>query len=500
MYGSSKISTHTYQVGGKSDMRKIRKLRCVILVALILAGSLFVSSCSVSNRAADPGLWGYDCKVVYDALGGIINAREVRETFYMKNSYVFKPSGTINLLIEPVKDGYILAGWYTAKEDILDENGNVIGYKFKAEDRWDFDEDRVQEDMTLYARWIPQGRVQYVDAITGEVKFSKNITADSPVQKLSSAAETLISKQGHTLYGYFADKECTIPYDFTEYVHKDLIPTNEEIYAKLYEEFPEYITRIEFVPPTEEELNSQFDTSDLFFNKLGYDIVDDQEARARIRARKDELYEEAINYYVANTANKVVYLKYIEGNYLVIGSPDDIKQGGKYSFSGLDRYGKPVDGYILSNDIDFNGAVVDMTESFSGKIYGNGYSLKNMKINVSSKKIDGDTSKSVGLFKNLKGAYIDNLTIENLSITLSVNSGIEVTVGALAVNAENSELRNVHFKGLTIDTGKGDDGKASYKISDLFASQRNTKLDNVTGTDITIKASEFAQVVSQLGQ
>ncbi|HOB21006.1 MAG TPA: hypothetical protein PKO35_09935, partial [Candidatus Atribacteria bacterium] len=66
--------------------------------------------------------------------------------------------------------------------------------------------------------------------------------------------------------------------------------------------------------------------------------------------------------------------------------------------------------------------------------------------------------------------------------------------------AENSELKNVHFAGLTIDTGKGDDGKAAYKINDLFASQRNTKLANVTGTDITINASEFAQVNSQLGK
>ncbi len=489
-----------YQVGGKSDMIKVRKLRCMILVALILAGSLVISSCSINDKVADPGLWGYNCTVIYDALGGVVNSRGVRETYYMKNSYVFKPSGTTNMLIEPVKDGYILAGWYTAKEDILDENGNVIGYKFKAEDRWDFDEDRVQEDMTLYARWIPQGKVEYVDAATGEVKFSKNITADSPVQKLSSAAEKLITKPGYTLYGYFADKECTIPYDFTEYVHQNLIPTNEEVYARLYEEFPEYIQKVEFVPPTEEELNSQLDTSDLFFNKLGYEIVDDQEARAKIRARKDEIYEEAINYYVTNTADKVVYLKYIEGNYLVVDSPDDIKQGGKYIFSGLDRNGNPVDGYILSNDIDFNGAVLEMVESFSGKIYGNGYSLKNMKLSVTSKKLDLETSKSIGLFRNLKGAYIENVTFENLNIVLSVNSGIDVTVGALAVNAENSELKNVHFAGLTIDTGKGDDGKAAYKINDLFASQRNTKLANVTGTDITINASEFAQVNSQLGK
>ena len=155
----------------------------------------------------------------------------------MKNSYLFKPSGSTNMLIQPVKDGHILAGWYTAKEDIKDANGNIIGYSFKAEDRWDFDEDRVQEDMTLYARWIPQGKIDYVDASTDNVMFSKNISEESAVQELSSAAEMLIAKSGYTFEGYYADKALTTPYDFSEYIHAELIPSNEEIYEQLHAEF-----------------------------------------------------------------------------------------------------------------------------------------------------------------------------------------------------------------------------------------------------------------------
>lgn len=165
-------------------MIKNKKLHRMMPVIIILATSLFLSSCGVADKAADPKEWGYDCTVIYDALGGTVNSREIRETFYMKNSYLFKPSGSTNMLIQPVKDGHILAGWYTAKEDIKDANGNIIGYSFKAEDRWDFDEDRVQEDMTLYARWIPQGKIDYVDASTDNVMFSKNISEESAVQEL----------------------------------------------------------------------------------------------------------------------------------------------------------------------------------------------------------------------------------------------------------------------------------------------------------------------------
>ncbi|NLC43430.1 MAG: InlB B-repeat-containing protein, partial [Clostridiales bacterium] len=156
-------------------MVNIKKKHYLILIIIVIAGSLFLSSCAISDEAVDPAAWGYDCTVTYDALGGTINTRGVRETYYMTNSYLFKPTGTTNMLIEPVKDGFILAGWYTAKEDILDKDGKITGYSFRTEDRWDFQLDRVQEDMTLYARWVSQGRVEYVDAETNEVRFEKNI-------------------------------------------------------------------------------------------------------------------------------------------------------------------------------------------------------------------------------------------------------------------------------------------------------------------------------------
>lgn len=477
-------------------MIKIKGLYRIIPITILIASILLLSACSFKDNAVNPGDWDYNCTVVYNALGGTINSREIRETFYMKNSYVFKPAGTTNMLIEPVKDGYVLSGWYTAKEDITDKNGNIIGYSFKPEDRWDFDEDRVQDNMTLYARWVPQGKVEYIDVDTKTVMFSKNITTNSPIQELSSAAEKLISKPGYSFFGYFEDSACTITYDFSQYTHQSLIPSNEEIYAMLYEEFPQYFKKVEYVKPDEKsETNTEGDTSDLFINKLGYEIITNNEAdRARIRARKNEIYEEAIKNYVENTADKVVYLKYIEGNYARISSSDDIKQGGKFTFSGLDRNGNQVDGYILSKDIDLAGSAVEMAESFSGEIYGNGFSIKNISINVSSKKLDRDTSKTIGLFKKLDGAYIENVKFENTNIKINVNAGIPVTVGALAVEANNTKLKNVEFIGLSIDTGKGDNGQAQYRISDLFVKQRNNKIENITGRDINIKASEWAQV------
>ncbi|HHU78142.1 MAG: InlB B-repeat-containing protein [Caldicoprobacterales bacterium] len=476
-------------------MKRNGKLHRMTALAVLIAVSILLGSCRVSDNVADPGSWGYDCTVIYDALGGLVNSREIRETYYMTNSYIFKPSGTTNMLIEPVKDGYILAGWYTAKEDITDKDGNIVGYSFRAEDRWDFDEDRVQGDMTLYARWIPQAKVDYVDAETGEVLFTKNITTDSPIQPLSGAAERLIAKSGYSFAGYFADREGKVPYDFTEYTHQELIPSNEEIYAQLYEEFPQYIRKVEYTAPSEEEISTETDTSDLFINKLGYEITtDDPAAREEIARRKDRIIEEHIQHYEKNTVDKVVYLLYETGSFVRVTSLDDLKQGSKYGFFETDTSGNPIEGYVINSDLDFSGILLEPLEKFSGEIRGNGHTLRNMTIRVNSRKIDTDTSKEIGLFRILDGAYIENLTFENMKVNMNINSGINVTAGALAAQANGSELKNVTFKGLTIDTGRGDDGEAEYRIGDLFGTQRNNKLENLTGTDITINASEHAQI------
>lgn len=475
-------------------MLNFKRKHILLLLVIVIFASLVLSSCAVKDRAADPGDWGYDCKVIYEALGGTINNRETRETYYMTNSYIFKPAGTTNMLIEPAKDGYVLAGWYRDKEDVLDDAGNVIDYAYKAEDRWDFDEDRVQEDMTLYARWVPQAKVDYVDVESGRVMFSKNITKDSGIQPLSSAVANLIDKEGYTFEGYFEDEGFTIPYDFTAYEHQDLNIENKDIYDILHGEFPEYIETFEYEEPSEEDLESDLDTSDLYINKLGYEIVDDEDVRNDIRQRKDEIYHNLIESYVENTSSKFVYLKYSEGNYAQISSLDDLKIGGRITFSGNDKLGNPVDGYNILNDIDFKDESVTMTDFFDGEIIGNGYTLKNISLNIKSRKIDEDKSKELALFKELDGAIIEDLTFENIDIKVDANTGIPVTIAGLALSAKNTSLDNVTFKGMNISTGKGDDGGADYVVSDLFVEDSGNNLNSVTGQDINIEASDSASI------
>lgn len=461
-------------------MKKAKLTRVACVLCLVIAACLPLTACSQSGQSADPGAWGYECKVIYNALGGKVNAREVRTTYYLPNSYVFEPSGSSNMLVEPVRDGYILAGWYTAKTDEPTESGE--DYTFSASDRWDFYLDRVQDDMTLYARWLPRGKVEYVNADTGEVLFSKNITEDSPVQELSEAVVDFRKPEGTTLFGYYSNPECTEEYDFSSYVHSEPHPSEAQIYAALYEEFPQYLEQVEYVEPEEDEAKATDDTSYLFLNKLGYQLTTtDEQALAELREAKDRLVEESIQNYLTNTAGKVVYMKFVDGNIVRVNSVGDLKIAGEYGFFGTDAQGNTIDGYVIESDVDFSGITLSMAESFSGVIYGNGHTLSNITLSVSSKKVDTDTEKQLALIGAISDAEISDLTFKDAKISIQVKEGIAVNAALLALSADNVKLTNCHIDGLTIDSGKGDTGAAKYSLGDLFVTEKNIELTGCAG-------------------
>lgn len=288
----------------------LRSSFCTLIVLSLCLCMSVVLGCSARGQATDPGAWGYECKVTYDSLGGIVNAREVRTTYYQKNSYIFMPSGSSNMLVDPVRDGYILAGWYTAKSEVADNS--VEEYRFNAQDRWDFYTDRVQGDMTLYARWLPRGKLNYIDVATGEVLFAKNITADSPIQPLSSSILALQTPEGTSFEGYYDDETCTKSYDFTSITDVDPAPSESKLYERLFYMFPEYLEEWDFVKPLDgKEVDSESDTSWRFLNELGYRLKTTEETAINVLAdAKDALIEEYIQNYLIGTANKVVYLKF----------------------------------------------------------------------------------------------------------------------------------------------------------------------------------------------
>jgi hypothetical protein len=200
--------------------------------------------------------------------------------------------------------------------------------------------------------------------------------------------------------------------------------------------------------------------------------------------------EEAIQTYLVNTANRVVYMQFTEGSFVSVKSANDLKVGGKYGFFDTDAQGNRIDGYTLDADIDLSGVTFTMSESFSGIINGNGHTLSNLTVAVKGKRIDSDTSKQLGLAAIMDGATFNDVTFENSALTVDVKAGIKVTGGLFAAEGKNVTFNNCRFNGLFISSGKGDDGSARYALGDLFGSASDIVFNNCSADALTLEVRD----------
>lgn len=98
---------------------------------------------------------------------------------------------------------------------------------------------------------------------------------------------------------------------------------------------------------------------------------------------------------------------------------------------------KPYGYYILDNDIDFSEMTKNISQTFMGKLDGNGH------------KITGNT---IPIFQKIRFGYVKNLVLEKTNIPMSI-----ANVGALSARTEYSVLENVKAKELQLNFGERND-------------------------------------------
>lgn len=124
-------------------------------------------------------------------------------------------------------------------------------------------------------------------------------------------------------------------------------------------------------------------------------------------------------------------------------------------------YTKSSKKYCLTNDIDFEGKVIQPlggweTDAFKATLDGRGFALKNFKIEnpESCKTINGDTGAEeyfgVSLFPAIDGGTVRNLSLINVSYT-----GLGFT-GGIAGKLESGTIENCFVRGV-INSTKGFD-------------------------------------------
>ena len=183
-----------------------------------------------------------------------------------------------------------------------------------------------------------------------------------------------------------------------------------------------------------------------------------------------------------------------------------------------------VNHFELVNDIDFSG--VDYVtlfngSSFIGKFNGNGYSIKNITINVDENNYatnfsferSGNKYARVALFGETNGAVIENLTIDALNVNVSnvvYNSiraaeygiYVELMVAGVAGYAKDTTLSNVTLNANVVGSNfavEDVDGNGNYiaenAMGGVVAVAENLTLDKTNvNVDVTVNAGSFYYV------
>lgn len=189
-----------------------RNVRTLLLVTAFLLLSLFVLSSCGEAEGEKP----YDHLVTFDYnAAGIATESPASQYLGVKDGGLvgLKP-GANDDFKEAVIKQYFLEGWYTAKTAAdgsveRDRDGRVLLDK-----KWNFETDRVTGDMTLYANFVRQSTLTIRDIVTDEVLSDLK---GAPGDKEPNVFPP--EKKGHTLVGYYKDKEKTDAFDFGSFVY-----------------------------------------------------------------------------------------------------------------------------------------------------------------------------------------------------------------------------------------------------------------------------------------
>lgn len=124
----------------------------------------------------------------------------------------------------------------------------------------------------------------------------------------------------------------------------------------------------------------------------------------------------------------------------------------------------PSQNYILKADLDFSDSVISkyvISSSFTGKLNGNGHTIKNIK-------------STTPFFSYLYKAVIENLFVENFSLNAQESNYYSAFFG----NLSNSTINNVHMKDVNISNGRYIGGLVGYASNSTIQNSSVNEFNN----------------------
>ena len=142
----------------------------------------------------------------------------------------------------------------------------------------------------------------------------------------------------------------------------------------------------------------------------------------------------------------------------------------------------PTENYMLMNDLDFinQGDNIRITKDYTGKFEGNNFKLKNINItswlfsSVSGKiqnlKIENitvtkNTSGNIGIISSTNNANIENIIVQNEKLILGEGHNMTVFAGGIIGNMQSTNIENTSVTELSINVN---DANSSFAVGGLI--------------------------------
>lgn len=375
-------------------MKRKRALILLICMCIVCIFAGLLAACGggeqdYTSNAAPNADGHYGVEVVFELEGGTYqnSTRHVRMYFYIPEGgeTLISPPGE-NSERELNRANYHITGWFKNRHENSD---GTVTYS----DAWDFERDTVKsgdESLTLYCGWAVNVRhtydISYYDE-NGEVKTAASIQ----VQAGDTFSDP--TNQADARVGYTARREAT----------------ENGSYAVCY-----------------------YSGKDESGNWIPWDP--------------------AFTHPGGETSTAVqVFVDYLKGDFVYVTSASELISASK-------SYARTGNGVYLTKDIDLGGEEIagfrNNAGVFAGVFYGNGYKISNFVLTCSATNDDllsgyhdlDDFALCIGFFGILDGATVENLTIEGMTLNISIanSKAMNVYIAPLAALAVDSTVTNVH--------------------------------------------------------
>jgi hypothetical protein len=415
-------------------------IKILLITVMLLAALCCLASCSTwDSPYEDFAKEGYDIKIRFDATGGYFGSANKTDlvNVYTKENAPVNGAGMSEIYIQDpnergkdyttTKQDYVFIGWYTERKLRTDDKGNMLD-----------EYGRITTDAS---------KQSYI--YSGMWDFSKplNVASDKSYGIDEFALTLYAAWAPRTMYQiYQIDANGSLVLDANG------SPVINEVYAN----------KLSLPDWKDGEMNygSFLKLDDKTFNgaSLSADFKDEY--------KEKEFPSGVINYEkgILEDSIKQIYTKWLDGTWFKVSKLEHLT---KNAFSnGI---------YVLEADLDFtdkNWPSMFSSDTFTGKIIGNGHKISNVKIRQRD-----ITAQNGGLFAVIgEGAVIENVSFENITYTVETGSRKQGASFGLLAGSLSSEARltNVSLSGV-------------LKIADKINKNESCTIGIVSGNSDIVK-------------